>query len=261
MTLYEKLLEIQKRVDSAVNGGKNGSCGYASDENVLGMFRPMLAELGLLIPRMERAELHEGTARFMTGVWFTMLWHDVESGEELAIPWYAQGVDLAGGKGAGKAAAHAEKHFLLKLFHAPAWNGGPDADRHAGAGKNAQQSAAAKKSAAYYRKAIPQMLQELCGGDREKIKAACRCCTRAEARGYAGVDGIGEIKDAALPVVYGKAQKAYEKQLGHSFCCCLWAGCPQALGQKWRWLRWGTPPDSAGRLRSRCTCSRLTENG
>lgn len=81
MTLHEKLLEMQKRVDSVIKDGKNSSDKYdfASDENVLGIFRPMLDEFGLLlIPKVERTALHEGTtrsgtARFMTEVWFTML--------------------------------------------------------------------------------------------------------------------------------------------------------------------------------------------
>lgn len=226
MTLHEKLLEMQKRVDGVIKDGKNSSDKYdfASDENVLGIFRPMLDELGLLlIPKVERTALHEGTTRngtvrFMTEVWFTMLWHDVESGDELAVPWYAQGVDLAGEKGVGKAATYAEKYFLLKFFHVPTRKDDPDADRRTGAGELAQRgTASAREAAAYYRTAIPQMLHEMCGGDEEKIKANYLYCTKAEARGYAGVDNIGEIKDAALPVVYGKVKKAYEKRMGHSF--------------------------------------------
>lgn len=226
MTLHEKLLEMQKRVDSVIKDGKNNSDKYdfASDENVLGIFRPMLDEFGLLlIPKVERTALHEGTtrsgtARFMTEVWFTMLWHDVESGEELPVSWYAQGVDLAGEKGVGKAATYAEKYFLLKFFHVPTRKDDPDADRHTGTGEKAQRgTAAARESAAYYRKAIPQMPQELCGGDEEKIRANYLYCTKAEARGYAGVDNIAEIKDAALPVVYGKVKKSYEKRMGHPF--------------------------------------------
>lgn len=226
MTLHEKLLEMQKRVDSVIKDGKNSSDKYdfASDENVLGIFRPMLDEFGLLlIPKVERTALHEGatrsgTARFMTEVWFTMLWHDVESGDELSVPWYAQGVDLAGEKGVGKAATYAEKYFLLKFFHVPTRKDDPDADRHTGTGEKVRRgTAAARESAAYYRKAIPQMLQELCGGDEEKIRANYLYCTKAEARGYAGVDNIAEIKDAALPVVYGRVKKSYEKRMGHPF--------------------------------------------
>lgn len=226
MTLHEKLLEMQKRVDGVIKDGKNNSDKYdfASDENVLGIFRPMLDEFGLLlIPKVERTALHEGatrsgTARFMTEVWFTMLWHDVEGGEELAVPWYAQGVDLAGEKGVGKAATYAEKYFLLKFFHVPTRKDDPDADRRTGARELAQRgTGAARENAAYYRQAIPQMLRELCGNDEEKIKANYLYCTKAEARGYAGVDNIEEIKDAALPVVYGKVKKSYEKRVGHAF--------------------------------------------
>lgn len=226
MNLHEKLLEMQKRVDCIIKDGKNNSDRYdfASDENVLGVFRPMLDEFGLLlIPKMEKTALHEGatrsgTARFMTEVWFTMLWHDVESGKELAVPWYSQGVDLAGEKGVGKAATYAEKYFLLKFFHVPTRKDDPDADRHTKAGEKAQGgTGAARENAAYYRQAIPQMLRELCGDDEEKIKANYIYCTKSDARGYAGVDNIGSIKDAALPVVYGKVKKSYEKRMGHAF--------------------------------------------
>ena len=112
MTIHEKLLEMQRRVDKVVRDGKNTSDKYdfASDENVLDTFRPLMDELGLLlIPAITAAQLHEGTtrsgtARYLTEVTFSMIWHDVDSGEELTVPWYAQGVDLAGEKGVGKAA-------------------------------------------------------------------------------------------------------------------------------------------------------------
>lgn len=226
MTLHEKLLEMQKRVDGVVKDGKNSSDRYdfASGENVLGLFRPMLDEFGLLlIPRVEKTALHEGatrsgTARFMTEVWFTMLWHDVESGEELSVPWYAQGVDLAGEKGVGKAATYGEKYFLLKFFHVPTKKDDPDDDRRTRSGEHAKRgTGAARENAAYYRKAIPQMLRALCGDDEEKIKANYIFCTKSDARGYAGVDSIEAIKDAALPVVYGKVKKSYEKRMGHAF--------------------------------------------
>ena len=47
MTLPQKLLEMQKKVDSVVKDGKNQSDKYdfASDENVLDQFRPLMDEL------------------------------------------------------------------------------------------------------------------------------------------------------------------------------------------------------------------------
>lgn len=226
MNLYEKLLEMQKRVDGVIKDAKNTSDRYdfASDENVLDKFRPMMDEMGiLLIPNISRTELHEGTtksgtSRFMTEVWYNMTWHDVESGEELVVPWYAQGVDLAGEKGVGKAATYAEKYFLLKFFHVPTKKDDPDADSRTRSGEKRQKgTAAAAESTEYYRKAIPQMINELCEGDAEKIKNTYIWATKADSRGYAGVDNIDAIGDVALPVVYGKLKKNYEQRKGKPF--------------------------------------------
>lgn len=226
MNLYEKLLEMQKQVDRVIKDAKNLSDKYdfASDENVLERFRPMMDEHGLLlIPKVEKAELHEGatktgTTRYMTEMYYSMVWHDVESGEELVVPWYAQGVDLAGEKGVGKAATYAEKYFLLKFFHVPTKKDDPDSDGRTGSGEKKQKgTAAAKENADFCRAAIPQMLNELYSGDAEKIKAGYIALTKSDARGYAGVDNLEAIKDAALPVVYGKLKKQYEKRMGHEF--------------------------------------------
>lgn len=226
MNLYEKLLEMQKRVDSIIKDSENKSDRYdfASDENVLDRFRPMMDEFGLLlILHVERSELHEGmtksgTTRYMTEMWPTMVWHDVESGKELSIPWYAQGVDLAGEKGVGKALTYAEKYFFLKQFHVPTKKDDPDRDQRTGSGEKRQRgTAAARENAVYFRKAIPQMLDELCMGDEAKIRATYVYFTKADSRGYAGVDNINAIVDAALPVIYGKIKKDYEKRTGRAF--------------------------------------------
>lgn len=226
MNLYEKLLEMQKRVDSVIKDAKNTSDRYdfASDENVLDRFRPMMDEFGLLlIPKVGRAELHEGvtksgTSRFMTEIYYSMVWHDVESGEELSVPWYAQGVDLAGEKGVGKAATYAEKYFLLKFFHVPTKRDDPDSDGRTGSGEKRQRgTVAARENAAYLRRAIPQMLAELCQNDAKKIMASYLYYTKSDARGYPGVDNIDAISDAALPIIYGKLKAGYEKRTGHPF--------------------------------------------
>ena len=226
MGLHQKLLEMQKRVDKVVKDGKNLSDKYdfASDENVLDTFRPLMDELGLLlIPSIVRAELHEGTtrsgtSRFMTELFFDMTWHDVESGQELSVPWYAQGVDLAGEKGVGKAATYAEKYFLLKFFHVSTKKDDPDADKRIGSGeKNQRGTQAGAELAIYHRKAITQMLSEIYSGDSEKIKAGLVAMTKSEKRGFAGVDDVKKLSVAALPVTYAKIKKAYEDRMGHAF--------------------------------------------
>lgn len=226
MNLYEKLLDIQKSVDTIIKDGRNQSDKYdfASDENVLDTFRPLMDERKLLlIPRMKSASIHEGTTRsgtvrYLTEITFDMVWHDTESGEELSVPWYSQGVDLAGEKGVGKAATYAEKYFLLKFFHIPTKRDDPDGDERTKRGElKTRGTAAAKENADYYRRAIFRMLSELYGGDGEKIKAGLTAVTKSPGRGYAGCGDVNSLTAAALPVVYAKIKKTYETRTGKVF--------------------------------------------
>lgn len=225
MNLYEKLLTIQKAVPVVKKDGLNQTDNYkyASGVEVLNTIRPLMDELGLLlIPRTDSAVVHEGstrsgTTRFLTEVYYTFTWHDVESGEELAVPFYSQGADLGGEKGVGKAGTYAEKIFLLKFFHV-ATSDDPDNDGRTKQGELKQKgTAAAGETIAFLREAVPAMLIEMCEGDAEKIKAALIHYTKSDSRGYKGADNVGDISDAALPVVYGKISKEYVKRTGHKW--------------------------------------------
>ena len=228
MNLYEKLLDIQTRTqaiikDMTVGEGKQ-SYKAVSSVQVVEQIRPMMDEHKLLlIPSVTDARVMEGrtssgTSRYFTEVFFNMVWHDCESGEELAVPSYAQGVDLAGEKGVGKAHTYNEKYFLMKFFHIPTPADDPDQDSRTKSGEKAQRGTqAAKENALKYRAAIPLMLHEIYAGDADKIKAAYIALTKADNRGYAGVDNLAAVSDAALPVLYGKVKKNYEKRTGKTF--------------------------------------------
>lgn len=226
MTLSEKLLEMQRRVDAVIKDGKNQSDKYdfASDENVLDTFRPLMDELGLLlIPQIVGTDVREGvtrsgTARYLTELKMIMRWVDTESGVTYDVPWYAQGVDLAGEKGVGKALTYGEKYFFLKFFHVPTKKDDPDSDGRTGTGEKKQRGTqAGKENLDYYRAAIPQMLFELYGGDAEKVKSALVAMTKNDSRGFPGVEDVAKLSAAALPVAYGKVKKAYETRLGKEF--------------------------------------------
>lgn len=226
MNLYEKLLTLQRSVDVISKDGENKSDKYAyvSGEQIIKVIRPKMDELGLLlIPSIDRAELHEGTtrsgtARFLTEIYYKFTWHDVESGESLTLPWYAQGADLGGERGVGKADTYAEKTFLLKFFHVPTDKDDPDNDGRTKTGeKTTRGTAAAKENTAYYRAALPAMLDELYAGDVEKITAAVVAITANPKANYPGVKSVSEISDAALPVVYARVKKTYEARVGHAF--------------------------------------------
>lgn len=228
MNLYEKLLDIQTRTqaiikDMTVGEGKQ-SYKAVSSVQVVEQIRPMMDEHKLLlIPNVVDARVIEGktssgTSRYFTEMFFNMVWHDCESGEELAVPSYAQGVDLAGEKGVGKAHTYGEKYFLMKFFHIPTPADDPDQDNRTKSGEKAQRGTqAAKENTLKYRAAVPLMLHEMYSGDAEKIKAAYVALTKADNRGYAGVDNIAAVSDAALPVLYGKVKKNYEKRTGKTF--------------------------------------------
>lgn len=226
MTLYEKLFEIQKALSVIMKDGENKSdkYKYVSGEAVLSIVRPKMDELGLLlIPEVQGATLHEGTTksgtvRFLTEVYYKFTWHDIESGERLEVPWYAQGADLGGERGVGKAIAYAEKTMLLKFFHIPTDKDDPDAAQRTTRGELQQRGTqASKETADYQRKAIHQMLTELSGGDPEKFKSGLIAMTKSDKRGYAGVDEVEKITPASLPMVYANFRKRYLARTGKEF--------------------------------------------
>lgn len=228
MSLYEKLLLIQQAVDRFVKDNQVGEGKQAykavSSEQVLDTVRPLMNEHKLLlIPSVNGANVivgatSSGTARYLTELSMVMTWHDVESGEELAVPWYGQGVDLAGEKGVGKANTYAEKYFLMKFFHVPTPKDDPDGDKRTQSGEKVQRGTQAEAETLLRQRAgIQQMLDELCGGDEEKVKESLIAFTKNNGRQYPGVDSIEQISDLQVKVVYGKIKKKYEERTGHTF--------------------------------------------
>lgn len=226
MKLFEKLLEIQKSVDTFVKDGTNQSDKYdfVTSDQVLSVIRPKMIELHLLlIPAVTGHALHEGltksgTTRFMTEMDFLMTWIDCDTGDKFDIPFYAQGVDLAGEKGVGKALTYCEKYMLMKLFHVPTSKDDPDSDGTTKSGeKKVKGTQAAKETADYQRKAITQMLTQLCAGDAEKIKLSIVTFTKNDKAGYPGVYMIEDISAAALPVVYASIGATFKKKTGADF--------------------------------------------
>ena len=228
MSLYEKLLVIQQAVDRFVKDNQVGEGKQAykavSSEQVLDTVRPLMNEHKLLlIPSVVDANVivgatSSGTARFLTELKMTMTWYDVESKETLPIPWYGQGVDLAGEKGVGKANTYAEKYFFMKFFHVPTPKDDPDGDKKTKSGEKEQKGTQAEVETLLLQRAgISQMLGELCAGDAEKIRSSLIAFTKNDSRAYPGVDAVEKISDLQVKVVYGKIKKKYEERTGHAF--------------------------------------------
>lgn len=228
MNLYEKLLDIQNAIDRFVKDNQVGEGKQAykavSSEQVLDTVRPLMNKHRLLlIPSVTSANVivgatSSGTARYLTELHMVMTWCDVESKEELAVPWYAQGVDLAGEKGVGKANTYAEKYFLMKFFHVPTPKDDPDGDKKTSSGEKVQKGTQAEVETLMLQRAgIGQMLEELCGGDAEKVKQSLIAFTKNESRQYPGVDEIDRISDLQVKAVYGKIKKKFKERTGRDF--------------------------------------------
>lgn len=125
MSIYKKLLDLQRAVVGLTKDKKGNSYDYVSGDKILGIVRPKMDELGLLLTtdvlqaeyNRQEYQTKNGakTEMFCTlGLKFT--WIDVESGETLSTQWAASGMN-GFDKGLGSALTYGERYFLLKFFH------------------------------------------------------------------------------------------------------------------------------------------------
>ena len=142
MNLGEKLIEIRKCAPYLKKENTGTQYKYVGSSQVLAAVKSKMDELGvLLIPEIRDAKVTEKaeqkiddkgnpktTITYFTELFMTMTWMDASKPEDkISVPWYGQGVDIAGEKGVGKALTYAEKYFMLKFFNIPTDKDDPDA--------------------------------------------------------------------------------------------------------------------------------------
>lgn len=132
MSIYKKLLEIQKEVDSFVKDGQSGSGGfgykYVSGNQALNKIRPLMNEKGVILKQeimdIENTRMDYQTSKgaekseILTSVKMRFTWVDVETGETDVNEFGANGMN-DWEKGLGSALTYGERYFLLKYFHVP----------------------------------------------------------------------------------------------------------------------------------------------
>ncbi|MGN7287536.1 ERF family protein [Shouchella rhizosphaerae] len=143
MNIYQKLVEVRKVVPYLQKSQQGQQYKYVGSSQVLSAVREKMDELQLLlIPSITDKTLHQSsielfkegsenpfkrTITYFTEIQMTMTWVNAENPEEkIEVPWYAQGVDIAGEKGVGKALTYGEKYFLLKQFNISTDEDDPD---------------------------------------------------------------------------------------------------------------------------------------
>lgn len=142
MNIYQKLIEVRKVVPYIQKADQGQQYQYTGSSRVLAAVVEKLNELGLLlVPAITKPTIRESaiefkdqsgnvtkrTTTYFTELEMTMTWINAEKPDEtISVPWYGQGVDIAGEKGVGKALTYAEKYFMLKFFNIATDKDDPD---------------------------------------------------------------------------------------------------------------------------------------
>ena len=122
--IYKKLLALQKAVVGLTKDAKGNAGDYVSGNKLLGIVRPMMDKLGLLLTK-DVLEYHfepfeyqtkNGTKKEMfCSLKMRFTWVDTESGDTLPVEWASSGCNGID-KSIGSAYTYGERYFLLKQF-------------------------------------------------------------------------------------------------------------------------------------------------
>lgn len=127
MNIYQKLLTIQKDVDSFVKDAEGFNYSYTKGSTVLNKIRPKMNELGLILKqevtgitsvRCDYTTKNGSKSEMLATVLMRFTWVDTETGEKDENEFGATGMNDFD-KGFGSALTYAERYFLLKYFHVP----------------------------------------------------------------------------------------------------------------------------------------------
>lgn len=125
MSIYKKLLEVQKRVIGLSKDKESHNYQYVTGNKLLEYIKPVMNEQGLILKqeviKTEREVISYKTkyaekTEILYMVDFKFTWIDTETGEKDENLFSASGMN-DWEKGLGSALTYAERYFLLKFFH------------------------------------------------------------------------------------------------------------------------------------------------
>lgn len=128
--IFKKLLSLQQAVVGLTKDKKGNSYDYVSGDKILGIVRPKMDELGIiLIPEVVESAFtrqdytlydKNGTPKPKSEVFCSLklkfTWVDTDTGDNLVCLWASSGMNNWD-KGLGSALTYGERYFLLKFFH------------------------------------------------------------------------------------------------------------------------------------------------
>ncbi len=125
MSIYKKLLELQKGVTGLQKDAQGNASQYLTGNKLLSVVRPLMDSLGLLLlPEVEEAtftpneyQVKNGSKKeFFCHIKMKFTWVDVETGETLTQLWASTG-QTGFDKSLGSALTYGERYYLMKMIH------------------------------------------------------------------------------------------------------------------------------------------------
>lgn len=137
MGIFNKLLNIQKKINGLSKDQKSFQYKYVTGNKVLGHIKPIMNDEGILLKQEILTTEYERMTYSQPGKWnsttkkfddpkeknevlylckFKFTWIDCESGEKDENIFFASGMN-DWEKGMGSAMTYAERYFILKFFH------------------------------------------------------------------------------------------------------------------------------------------------
>jgi len=125
MNIYQKLLEIQKKINGLGKDKSSFNFKYVTGSKVLEHIKPLMNELGLVLKqevlsientRQDYPTKQGNKSEILSKVMMRFTWIDCETGEKDENLFGANGQN-DWEKGLGSALTYAERYFLLKFFH------------------------------------------------------------------------------------------------------------------------------------------------
>lgn len=146
LNVYQKLAEVRKKVPYLQKGQRSNQYSYVGSSDVLTALNKEINKVGLLLKpeiisskvtdnheerwfqdKVKQEAIPTDRITYFTELEMLMTWINIEEpSEQIQCRWYAQGVDIAGEKGVGKALTYGEKYFMLKFFNIATDNDDPD---------------------------------------------------------------------------------------------------------------------------------------
>lgn len=135
MSIYKKLLELQKELTIVKRDGSANGYKYTTADNLFSIIRPKMDTLGLLLFQeiIESKSEHVlwktkygDKQQTYSSATFKFTWVDVDTSEKVEHLFHADGFN-DWDKAIGSAMTYAERYYVLKQFHIPTTELDPDA--------------------------------------------------------------------------------------------------------------------------------------